>query len=56
MPVCKICSKPGPTANFRRSPKGGYLCLDKAGCKHDAKIRKAGGEPGPRSLQSLLRF
>jgi hypothetical protein len=56
MPTCKKCSYNGATANFRRSPKGGFICLDKQGCAHDAKVRAQGQEPGPRSLQALLRF
>lgn len=56
MPACKKCGTVAATANFRRSPKGGYLCLDKVGCRHDLAVRRAGGTPGPRSLQELLRF
>lgn len=56
MPKCNHCDHVAATAEFRRSPKGGYICLDKIGCKHDRKIRAKGGDPGPRSLQELLRF
>lgn len=56
MPSCKHCSYTAATSAFRKSPKGGHVCLDKRGCAHDKKIRAAGQEPGPRSLQALLRF
>lgn len=56
MPTCKKCLYEGPSSYFRRSPKSGHLCIDKKGCAHDRKIRLAGGKPGPRSLQELLRF
>lgn len=56
MPTCKECGYTGATSLFRRSPKDGYLCKDKIGCKHDKSIRAKGGEPGPRSLQALFRF
>lgn len=56
MPVCKHCGTTLASADMRRSPKQGWLCKDKIGCEHDRKIRRKGGDPGPRSLQSLLRF
>ncbi len=56
MPACKRCGKQGATADFRRSPKGGYLCKDKAGCDHDVRVKREGGEPGPRDLQRMFRF
>jgi hypothetical protein len=56
MPSCKKCGKQAATSEFRRSPKGGYLCLDKIGCAHDLRIKKQGGKPGPRGLQSMFRF
>lgn len=56
MPVCKHCGTTLPTGQMKRSPKGGNICRDKVGCAHDKRIRKNGGEPGPRSLQNLLRF
>ena len=55
MPTCKNCGTTLPTGQLRRSPKGGYLCLDKIGCKHDRKVRAEGAEPGSRSIQQLLR-
>jgi hypothetical protein len=56
MPQCKHCGTTLATGQMRHSPKGGYICRDKEGCRHDRKIRAQGGEPGPRSLQSLFRF
>jgi hypothetical protein len=56
MPKCNNCEYVAATSAFRRSPKGGFICRDKIGCKHDRKIRAKGQEPGPRSLQELLRF
>ena len=56
MPTCKRCGRTAATSEFRRSPKSGYLCRDKIGCEHDRKQRARGNEPGPRSLQELLRF
>ena len=56
MPVCNHCARMAASSEFRRSPKGGHICRDKIGCKHDRKLRKKGQEPGPRSLQELLRF
>jgi hypothetical protein len=56
MPICKKCGYTNATSAFRKSPKGGYICRDTTGCKHDARVRAKGGEPGPRGLQSLLRF
>jgi len=56
MPKCNHCGTTLATSEMRRSPKGGHICRDKDGCKHDRRIRTAGSEPGPRSLQSLLKF
>jgi len=56
MPKCKHCGTTLPTAQMRKSPKGGHICRDKIGCKHDRKLRLKGQEPGPRSLQRLFRF
>jgi hypothetical protein len=56
MPACKICGTVQATVEVRRCPDGRYVCKDKIGCKHDKKIRGEGGDPGPRSLQRLLRF
>lgn len=56
MPECKKCGKVAATADFRRSPKGGYLCVDKIGCAHDVKAKKSGMAPGPRDLQRMFRF
>jgi hypothetical protein len=56
MPQCNKCAHVAATSEFRRSPKGGYICRDKDGCKHDRRLRAKGQEPGPRSLQALLRF
>ena len=47
MPKCNHCETVLVTSAMRRSPKGGFICRDKAGCRHDKKSRKAGGEPGP---------
>ena len=52
MPVCKKCGYKNASSAFRRSPKGGYLCIDKTGCSHDRKIRNKGGEPGPGPCRS----
>jgi len=56
MAQCKHCGTELATGQMRKSPKGGYICRDKIGCKHDRKARLAGRTPGPRSLQNLLRF
>lgn len=56
MPACKHCGTVLPTGQMKRSPKGGHICRDKIGCRHDKRIRAKGGDPGPRSLQQLLRF
>jgi len=56
MPSCKRCGREGPSAEFRKSPKSGFLCKDKISCDHDRRIRKKGMEPGPRSLQRMFRF
>jgi hypothetical protein len=56
MPVCNHCGHRAASNEFRRSPKGGHICRDKIGCEHDRKIKAKGGNPGPRGLQSLLRF
>lgn len=53
---CKHCEKVAPVVDFKRSPKGGFICRDKRGCAHDRRIRRSGGDPGPRGLQMLLRF
>jgi hypothetical protein len=56
MPKCNYCETTLSSAQMRRSPKGGHICRDKVGCRHDKKLRAKGQEPGPRSLQALLRF
>jgi len=55
MPMCYKCGTTAATSMMRRTSKG-HVCKDKIGCQHDRRIRAKGGDPGPRSLQSLLRF
>jgi hypothetical protein len=35
MPTCKRCDRTGATSEFRRSPSGGHLCMDKPRCERD---------------------
>ena len=37
MPKCNHCETVLVTSAMRRSPKGGFICRDKAGCRHDKK-------------------
>jgi hypothetical protein len=40
MPICKYCSRIGPSVDYHKSPTYGWLCIDKIMCKRRRKANR----------------